>query len=58
MVALVLGPNLVQSRSHALLLPLAVTLRHLPAPVVACLAIVAVPLNLGMTELYLRGLLG
>jgi hypothetical protein len=47
------GANLAQYRSHALLLPLALPLRHLRPPIAAGLAVLAVPLAFTLTTLYL-----
>lgn len=50
---LVYGVNHSHYRSHTLLLPLVLLLRHLPAPVVVGLAVLAAPLTFVMTGLYL-----
>lgn len=57
LVPLIVGANQAQFRSHTLLLPLVLVLRHLRTPAVAGLVVVAVPLMLVMTALFLTGVL-
>jgi len=54
---LVLGANQAQFRSHTLLLPLVLPLRHLWTPAVAGLAAVAAPLAVAMAGLFLMRVL-
>jgi hypothetical protein len=54
---LVLGANQAQFRSHTLLLPLVLPLRHLWPPVAAGLATVAVPLAVALAGLFLTRVL-
>jgi len=54
---LIAGANQAQFRSHTLLLPLVLLLRHVRASVTAVLAAVAVPLAFVMTTLFLTGVL-
>lgn len=56
-VPLIVGANQAQFRSHTLLLPLVLLLRHLRISVTAMLATVAVPLAFVMTTLFLTGVL-
>jgi hypothetical protein len=55
-VPLVVGVNVSQYRSHTLLLPIVLVLRHLPAPVTAVLAAVAMPLGYVMSTLFLMAM--
>lgn len=51
------GTSHSQYRSHTLLLPLVLLLRHLPTPVVAALAVIGTPLAFVLTGLYLTRIL-
>jgi len=54
---LVVGVSQAQFRSHTLLLPLVLLLRHLPTRVTAGMVAVAVPLAFTMATLFLTGVL-
>ncbi|GIF74442.1 hypothetical protein Asi02nite_39600 [Asanoa siamensis] len=54
-VPLVVGANLSQYRSHTLMLPLVLLMRHLRTGVVMGLAVVSVPLVCAMATLFLTG---
>jgi hypothetical protein len=54
---LVVGANVAQFRSHTLMVPLVLVLRHLRTPVAVGLATVAVPLAFAMATLFLNGVL-
>lgn len=51
---LVVGANQAQFRSHTLLLPLVVVMRHLKAPLVLTLVAAALPLTFMMTMLFVN----
>jgi hypothetical protein len=51
---LIYGTSHSHYRSHTLLLPLVLLLRHLPTPVVAVLAVLGAPLAFVLTGLYLN----
>jgi hypothetical protein len=53
---LIVGQNVSQYRSHALLLPVVLLLRHLPAPVIVVVVGLAAPLTYVLAALFLAGL--
>jgi hypothetical protein len=54
---LVVGAQVNQVRSHALILPAAVVLRRLPGPFAAAAAVCAVPVTYWLTTIFVSGAL-